>query len=107
MTFFTLSKIKTKILAQAAEKSCGHDGVYIRLLKAFLDIDFLLLLGSLFRLCAKTGQTPSTWNRSEIHLLSKDPTKRRDANNLRPITIIYMFWKVFERLLLKTFDESS
>jgi len=37
-------------------------------------------------------------------LLIKDTTKPRDANNLRPITLIYMFRKVFKRLLLSRFD---
>jgi len=37
-------------------------------------------------------------------LLIKDTAKPRDANNLRPITLIYMFRKVFERLLLSRFD---
>ena len=105
--FFSTARIRTEIVAQTSEKSCGRDGIHMRLLKAFLDTDFLPLLGNLFALCARTGHTPSMWNRSDIHLLSKDPSKRRDANNLRPITIICMFRKVFERLLLQTFDESG
>jgi len=55
----------------------------------------------------QTGRTPKAWNQSEIHLLTKDPKKRRDVNNLRPITIICMFRKIFERLLLDTFDEDG
>jgi hypothetical protein len=107
VAFFHSDKIKSEIISQAGEKSCGHDGIHIQLLKAFIDTEFIPLLESLFVLCARTGQTPKAWNRSTIHLLSKDVGKRRDANNLRPITIICMFRKIFERLLLQTFDESG
>lgn len=103
--FFSVDAIGKEIKCQAGEKSCGSDGIHIRLLKAFVRTGFMPLLANLFVLCMKTGHTPKVWNRSEIHLLSKDPKKRRDANNLRPITIICMFRKIFERLLLQTFDE--
>jgi hypothetical protein len=102
--FFSVNKIIEEIKSQVGEKSCGSDGIHIRLLKAFTKTDFMPLLETLFRLCIQTGHTPKAWNRSEIHLLSKDPKKRRDAKNLRPITIICMFRKIFERLLLQTFD---
>jgi hypothetical protein len=107
VAFFNAEKIKAEIILQAGEKSCGHDGIHIRLLKALIETEFIPLLESLFVLCARTGETPKTWNRSTIHLLSKDVGKRRNANNLRPITIICMFRKIFERLLLQTFDEHS
>ena len=107
VAFFNSDKIKAEIILQEGEKSCGHDGIHIRLLKALINTEFIPLLESLFVLCAKTGQTPQAWNRSNIHLLSKDVGKRRDANNLRPITLICMFRKIFERLLLQAFDEES
>jgi hypothetical protein len=105
--FFSVDKITAEIIAQLGEKSCGSDGIHIRLLKAFINTDFIPLLEKLFLLCIQAGRTPKAWNQSEIHLLSKDPKKRRDANNLRPITIICMFRKIFERLLLQTFDEEG
>jgi hypothetical protein len=105
--FFSVDRITAEITSQLGEKSCGRDGIHIRLLKSFLNTEFIPLLETLFLLCMTTGRTPKAWNQSEIHLLSKDPRKRRDANNLRPITIICMFRKIFERLLLKTFDEGG
>ena len=105
--FFSVDTIVREIQCQAGEKSCGTDGIHIRLLKAFVRTGFMPLLENLFVLCMQTGHTPKVWNQSEIHLLSKDPKKRRDANNLRPITIICMFRKIFERLLLQTFDEQG
>jgi Reverse transcriptase (RNA-dependent DNA polymerase) len=105
--FFSGEKITTEITSQQGEKSCGSDGIHIRLLKSFRDTGLIPLLETLFLLCMQTGRTPKAWNQSEIHLLTKDPKKRRDANNLRPITIICMFRKIFERLLLDTFDEDG
>ena len=105
--FFSVDKITAEIVSQLGEKSCGSDGIHIRLLKSFINTDFVPLLEKLFLLCIQTGHTPKAWNQTEIHLLSKDPKKRRDANNLRPITIICMFRKIFERLLLQPFDEEG
>jgi len=48
--------------------------------------------------------TPTVWNQADIYMLAKDVGKRRDANNVRPITLICMFRKIFERLLLRRFD---
>ena len=105
--FFSVDKITAEITSQLGEKSCGSDGIHIRLLKSFVNTDFVPLLETLFLLCIQTGHTPKAWNQADIHLLSKDPKKRRDARNLRPITIICMFRKIFERLLLDTFDEEG
>ena len=60
----------------------------------------LIWLQELFNQCLIQGHTPRAWNKSDIYLLTKDPGKRRDARNLRPISIIGIFRKVFERLLL-------
>lgn len=89
-----------EIRLQAADKSCGADGIHIQFLKCASTtslIDWLLLL---YNTCRRQMQTPLAWNQSEIYLLDKDPEKPRDANNLRPISIICIFRKVFERLLL-------
>jgi len=104
LSIFTSSRIKDEIKAQVADKSCGSDGIHIRLLKSLADTEATSLLEHLFLLCIRLGCTPKSWNQTDIHLLSKDPRKRRDANNLRPITIICIFRKLFERLLLHAFD---
>jgi hypothetical protein len=102
--YFAKDRIVAEIKAQLAEKSCGSDGVHIRLLKAFVDTDLMPLLEKLFQQCMLTGRTPRAWNQSEIHLLVKDQAGPRNGENMRPITIICMFRKIFERLLLSTFD---
>ncbi|KAH7403002.1 hypothetical protein BKA64DRAFT_706512 [Cadophora sp. MPI-SDFR-AT-0126] len=98
--FFSGDKITAEIISQLGQKSCGSDGIYIRLLKSFINTEFIPLLEKLFLLCLQTGQTPKTRNQSEIHLLSKDPKKRPDANNLRPNTF-------FKSLMKKAGPEST
>lgn len=98
--FLSLDKIKEEIDRQEAEKACGIDGIHIRFLKAVRDTGIVRLLQRLYKQCVSDRTTPRSWNRSEIHLLSKDKARVRDADNLRPISLICMFRKIFERLLL-------
>lgn len=98
-------QVVAEIEQQAADKSCGADGIHIQFLKAVKDTAVITWLLDLYNECLRQGRTPRTWNQSEIYLLSKDVSKRRDASNLRPISIICIFRKVFERLLLLQFQD--
>jgi hypothetical protein len=69
-------------------------------LKAVQETAMMTWLQQLFNRCVREGKTPRSWNESEIYLLTKDAQQRRDATNLRPISIICIFRKIFERLLL-------
>jgi hypothetical protein len=101
---WTRDQVVAEIEQQAADKSCGADGIHIQFLKAVKDMAVITWLLDLYNECLCQGKTPRTWNQSEIYLLSKDVSKRRDASNLRPISIICIFRKVFERLLLLQFQ---
>lgn len=85
---------------QDGNKSCGADGVHMRVLKALLSSSLPAVLAHLFNACLRTASTPRAWNLTDIHLLTKDSAKPRDVDNLRPITLICMHRKIFERLLL-------
>jgi hypothetical protein len=89
-----------EIQQQEAEKACGADGIHIQFLKAVQDTAVITWLQHLYNRCLSEGRTPRAWNESEIYLLTKEVGKKRDATNLRPISIIRIFRKVFERLLL-------
>jgi hypothetical protein len=97
---WTRDQVVEEIRQQQAEKSCGADGTHIRFLKAVQDTAIITWLQQLYNRCLAEGKTPRAWNESEIYLLTKDVSKRRDAKNVRPISIICIFRKVFERLLL-------
>lgn len=97
---WTREQVIAEIEQQEADKSCGADGIHIQFLKAVKETAVITWLLELYNECLRQGQTPREWNQSEIYLLSKDANRRRDANNLRPISIICIFRKVFERILL-------
>ena len=102
---FERGEIADEIIAQDSSKTCGMDGLHTRFLKALLGSPtFLDMLHRLYGRCLASGRTPRVWNDTVIYMLVKDMDKIRDASNVRPITIICMFRKVFERLLLRRFD---
>ena len=105
--YWTTEDVVTEIEQQEADKSCGADGIHIKFLKAVKESAVITSLGQLFNQCLRQGRTPRDWNQSEIHLLSKDPSQARDARNLRPISIICIFRKIFERLLLLRFQADA
>ncbi|KAM0701557.1 hypothetical protein Q7P35_010465, partial [Cladosporium inversicolor] len=61
--------------------------------------------------CTDTLGRPSNFedslNDTLIHLLVKDVSLPKDADNVQPITLVSIIRKVFERLLLMRFDLSS
>lgn len=101
---WTREQVVAEIETQEADKSCGADGIHIQFLKTVKDTAVVAWLRDLYHECLTQGTTPRAWNQSEIHLLSKDVSRPRDAHNLRPISIICIFRKVFERLLLLRFQ---
>lgn len=99
-----MAELAAEIKSQEADKSCGADGIHIQFLKAVDDTQVLRWLLDLYNHCRDRHQTPPRWNESDIYLLTKDCTKRRDAHNLRPISLICVFRKLFERLVLREFE---
>lgn len=97
---WTTEQVVEEIRKQESEKSCGADGIHICFLKAVIGTAIVDRLTDLYNVCWAQGQTPSVWNDSEIYLLSKDVLLQRNVDNLRPISIICLFRKIFERLLL-------
>jgi hypothetical protein len=95
----TQEKLVAEIQLQAAARAADTDGVHIQLLKVLAETEFMTLLTRLFWRCGQQGVTPQAWNRSDIYLLTKDLHRPRDADNVRPIAIIAIFRKLFERLM--------
>jgi hypothetical protein len=100
IALWTREQLLDEIGYQESDKACGADGIHIQFLKILQETQIINWLLTLYNACLTHNTTPSAWNRSEIYLLTKDTEKRRDATNLRPISIISIFRKIFERLLL-------
>lgn len=98
-------EVAAEIAKQGASKACGSDGIHIRALKALSGTSLTRLLTALFNRCIAHGVTPRSWNSTDVHLLVKDGAAPKTTANVRPITLICMFRKIFECLLLKRFDD--
>ena len=106
---FTTEEVAGELALQDTSKACGADGVHVRVLRqlAVSEPTFLDALTSLYNACFASGATPAAWNDTLIYLLVKDVSLPKDADNVRPITLVSVIRKVFERLLLSRFDLSS
>jgi hypothetical protein len=99
--------VAREIRRQDASKTCGLDGVHMRVIKSLLPSCYPRVLCRLFNVCLSTGSTPASWNSTDIHMVTKDVNRPRDVDNVRPITLICMHRKLFERLLLVHFFDKS
>lgn len=105
--YISAEDIVEELQRQDPSKACGMDGVHIRLMKALSSTSFAHVLVALYNSCIKHARTPRVWNDTMVCLITKDNTRPRDADNVRPITLIGMFRKVFEHLLLRRFDAAG
>ena len=100
-----LDQISTeKVLLQLDRMStttaCGIDGITIIMLRHLLDTTFTEHLCQLYRACLYKGLTPLRWNHVLVFPLCKDKTKPYTATNSRPISLVCLFAKLFELLIL-------
>jgi hypothetical protein len=79
----------------------------MHVIKSLLLSCYLRVLCRLFNVCLSTGSIPVPWNSTDIHIVTKDVNRPRDIDNVRPITLICMYRKLFERLLLIYFFDKS
>jgi hypothetical protein len=100
-------EIVEELRHQDSSRACGIDGIHIRLIKTLAETSFVDVLAALFNSCIRLGRTPRVWNDSIVCLIVKDHTRPKDTDNVRPITLIGIFRKVFERLLLRRFDTAG
>jgi hypothetical protein len=102
--YVSIEEIVAELQHQDSNKACGMDGVHIRLMQTLASTSFVHVLAALYNSCIKYARTPCAWNDTMVCLIVKDHTRPKDADNVRPITLIGMFRKVFERSLLHRFD---
>lgn len=103
----TVDHVVAEIAKQEASKACGVDGIHIRIMKALRDTSFPSWLAVLYNACLARSRTPQAWNSTVVQLIVKDKASPKTPTNVRPITLICMFRKVFECLLLKQFCDDE
>ena len=77
------------------------------MMKALQGTSFPSWLTRLYNVCLARSTTPRAWNSTDVQLIVKDKAQPKTPANVRPITLICMFRKVFECLLLKRFDDDD
>ena len=100
---FEEDSIANAIRRYPSAKSPGSDGINGKMVKTLSDSHlFLTHLALLFRLCAKSGRTPTRWNESLIFPIPKNASLERPTiSDMRPISMTVMFRRIFESLLLQ------
>ena len=101
------ANIKFQLGRMSTTTSCDNDGITVIMLRTLLDTSFIEHLFQLYYACLRKGQTPRRWNEACIFPLHKDKNKPYTANNSRPISLLCLFRKIFESLILSTVRSSG
>jgi len=96
----SLDTIKLQIQKMSTTTSPGLDGIHVQMLRHLIDTSLPAELCTLFQACLRSGKTPMRWNESLLYPLHKDKSKQYTAQNSRPISLICLFRKIFESLIL-------
>ena len=85
------------IRALNINKSHGHDDISIRMIK-ICDSALVKPLSIIFHNCIKSGSFPYTWKKSNVIPVHKKNDKQL-INNYRPVSLLPIFGKIFERII--------
>ena len=94
---FEINDIEKIIKNLDPNKSHGHDMLSIRMLKLCGE-SIYKPLNLIFKSCLKTGQFPSEWKKANVAPVFKKGDKQF-VKNYRPISLLPITGKIFERLL--------
>ena len=78
-------------------KAHGHDDISIRMIK-MCDESLLRPLSIIFRNSLKSSTYPTTWKKANIIPVHKKDDKQC-VNNYRPVSLLPVFGKIFEKLI--------
>ena len=84
-------------------KAQGHDDISIKVLK-ICDLAIITLLSMIFRNCINNSTFPDLWKKSNICPIHKKGGKQI-VNNYRPVSLLSICGKVFERLIFNSLFE--
>ena len=96
---FTPSELAEALIHVKVGKASGLDGISAEMLKHFGDRALSWLL-ALFNTCATTSSIPKIWRRAKVAALLKPGKDPKLAKSYRPISLLCILFKVYERLLL-------
>jgi hypothetical protein len=97
---FTLNELREVINNLKPNKACGWDQINEKIIKALFESEPDLLL-DLLNICLKYGYFPKIWKISVIKILLKSADKpKNEVKSYRPISLLPLMAKIFERLII-------
>ena len=100
---FTDDQILKILRALDINKAHGHDEISIRMLK-LCDKSIITPLSILFQNCIDTRTFPDTWKKSNIVPVHKKGDKQI-VDNYRPVSLLPILGKIFERVIFNSIFE--
>jgi exonuclease III len=95
----TLEEIKFEISRLKVRKASGHDGIACLVIKNFSS-DALQLLANILNACFRIGFFPSAWKIGKIIPIAKPGKDSSSPDSYRPISLLPIVGKIFEKLIL-------
>ena len=90
--------VKNVIRDLDSSKASGSDYIPVVVLKnSGLELSFIL--AELFNICVKESCFPDCWKVSSVVQVFKDVGERSTAKNYRPVSLLFVVSKVFEKLV--------
>ncbi|BES96992.1 Retrotransposon protein [Nesidiocoris tenuis] len=96
---FTPNQVKNAINRTSPKKSPGSDGINQSLLK-HLPRKTITMLTQIYNAMLRTTHFPQKWKHAEIVMIPKPLKPTQNPSSYRPISLLSIFSKLFERLLL-------
>lgn len=94
-----LSEVKDLINRLKIKKACGFDDISNRLVKN-VPVKFIEKLVDIFNNCLRIGYFPKAWKIAKVIALDKPGKDASMPSNKRPISLLPVLGKLFERTIL-------
>ena len=92
----TLQKVEELLQHMPSHKATGSDGLGAKILKAAAPA-ISMSLSRLINRCIDTGTFPSAWKSAKVTPIYKGQGSKEDKNNYRPISVLPLLSKIFEK----------
>ena len=97
---FADDEILKIIRALDINKAHGHDEISVRMIK-ICDDAIIEPLSLIYKNCIENGTFPAIWKKSNLVPVHKEGDKQI-INNYRPVSLLPIFGKIFERILFNS-----
>ena len=100
----TPKMVKKVITNLDLSKACGPECIPVVILKN-CEPELSYILAELFNKCLKESCFPNCWKVSSVVLVFKNVGERSTAKNYRPVSLLSVVSKLFEKLVNKRIDD--